>query len=350
METDAVEVTRRFTKYVFLDVVGFSRRTAEDQARIVRRLNAVVTESLAAHEIPEEDRIVIPTGDGMCIALIGRHPAYDVHLQLALSILTSLHTLNRETPERARRFRVRIGINQNTDVLVHDVNGRLNVAGAGVNDASRVMGRADGNQILVSRAVFDELEPTEKYARSFRPLIAVVKHNRRLEVYQYVAQGCPGLNTNVPSAWVRRMPLVVAYYLAHAIQNRDFLIKHQNQSDTVVAIVLLWLLARDSYGRSSSTETNPHVDLAPKDLLGRMFGLNTSFPQRFFGLLQAGGNAAGMLVALLQFVMEVLEPYRYYFEAGKFPPNLIFVSPLGKIKLKEEYPAVWTEFNLDQYS
>jgi hypothetical protein len=30
METDEPEVTRRFTKYVFLDVVSFSKRTAED--------------------------------------------------------------------------------------------------------------------------------------------------------------------------------------------------------------------------------------------------------------------------------------------------------------------------------
>jgi hypothetical protein len=119
------------------------------------------------------------------------------------------------------------------------------------------MGGADGNQILVSRAVFDELQPTEKYARSFKQLIAVVKHNRRLEVYQYVAQGHPGLNTNIPSAWVRRMTPVIAYYLAHAIQNRDFLIKHQNSGETVVAIALLWLLAVDSYRRSASTEVNP---------------------------------------------------------------------------------------------
>jgi class 3 adenylate cyclase len=347
METGEPEVTRRFTKYVFLDVVGFSKRTAEDQARIVRRLNSIVTESLDEHEVSEEDRIVIPTGDGMCIALIGRHPAYDVHLRLALSIFKSLHSYNRETPERARRFLVRVGINQNTDILVHDVNGRLNVAGAGVNDASRVMGPADGNQILVSRVVFDELQPTEKYAHSFRHLVAVVKHNRRLEVYQYIAQGHPGLNTNVPGAWVKRMTPVVAYYLAHAVQNRDFLKKHQNQSETVVAVALLWLLAVDSYGRSSSTEVNPHVELAPKDLLSHVFGLKMSFSQRFFGLLRADGNVAGMFGALVQFVMGVLGQYPHYFEAGKFPPNLIFVSPLGKVKLKEEYPGVWAEFNLN---
>jgi hypothetical protein len=208
------------------------------------------------------------------------------------------------------------------------------------------MGRADGNQILVSRAVFDELQPTEKYARSFRHLIAVVKHNRRLEVYQYIAQGHAGLNTNLPSAWVRCMPPVVAYYFAHAIQNKDFLIKHQNQSETVVAIALLWLLATDSYGRRSSTEVNPHVELVPKDLLSSLFGLNMSFSQRFFGLLRGDGNVAGLLIALVQFVMGVLGQYPHHFEAGKSPPNMIFVSTLGKIKLKEEYPGVWAEFNL----
>jgi hypothetical protein len=111
MESDNPAVTRRLTKYVFLDVVGFSKRTAEDQARIVRRLNSIVTESLAAHEIGEEGRIVIPTSDGMCVALIGRHQSYDVHLQVALGILKSLHAHNLETPETARRFLVRIGIN-----------------------------------------------------------------------------------------------------------------------------------------------------------------------------------------------------------------------------------------------
>jgi hypothetical protein len=327
-------------------VVGFSKRTAEDQARIVRRLNSIVTESLAAHEIGEEDRIVVPTGDGMCVALIGRHPSYDVHLQLALGILKTLHAHNLETPEKARRFLVRIGINQNTDILVRDVNGRLNVAGAGVNDASRVMGLADGNQVLVSRVVFEELQPAESYAQSFRPLVAIVKHDRQLEVYQYVAEGYAGLNTDIPSAWERSMTPIVAYYLAHAIQNRDFLIKHQNQSETVVAVVLLWLLTSDSYGRCYSSETSPYVDLAPKDLLSRVLGLNMSFAQRFFGLGRADANVAGVLVALARFIMEVLEQYQDYFEPGKFPPNLIFVSPLGKMKLKEEYPGIWAEFKL----
>lgn len=143
------------------------------------------------------------------------------------------------------------------------------------------------------------------------------------------------------------MTPVVAYYLAHAIQSRDFLNKHQNSGDTFVAIALLWLLAVDSYRRSSSTETNPHVELAPRDLLSCLFGLNMSFSQRFFGIRHSTDeNVAVMLAALVLLIMEVLGQYPNYFEAGKFPPNLIFVSPLGKMKLKEEYPGVWAEFKL----
>src|SRR2546423_5698236 len=142
MGTDSPEVIRRPAKYIFLDVVQFSMRTAEDQSRIVHRLNSIVRESLGSHGIKEEDRILIPTGDGMCIALIGLHQ-YDVHVRFALSILKSLHNYNEATAERARRFQIRIGINQNTDILVQDINNRTNIAGAGINDASRVMGQAD---------------------------------------------------------------------------------------------------------------------------------------------------------------------------------------------------------------
>jgi hypothetical protein len=71
-----------------------------------------------------------------------------------------------------------------------------------------------------------------------------------------------------------------------------------------------------------------------------------SFSHRFFGILRGDENVAAMLSALVLLIIEVLGQYPHYFEPGKFPPNLIFVSALGKMKLKEEYPGVWTEFNL----
>ena len=58
-------------KYVFLDVVGFTHnRSVETQSDIVRSLNAIVKTSIQASGIPEENQILIPTGDGICVALL----------------------------------------------------------------------------------------------------------------------------------------------------------------------------------------------------------------------------------------------------------------------------------------
>src|ERR1700730_8368864 len=141
-EQSEEKVTRRYIRYVFLDVVRFSQRSAEAQSAIVRKLNCIVLDALTDHHVDEGDRILIPTGDGVCIALSAQL-RYDIHIQIALGILAHVHTYNQTVTTTSRQFQVRIGINQNTDIIVTDVNGRPNVAGAGVNLASRIMDKAD---------------------------------------------------------------------------------------------------------------------------------------------------------------------------------------------------------------
>src|SRR5438876_10940737 len=105
-------------------------------------------------------RLFIPTGDGLCIALInteGRY-RYDIHMLVALNILESLEDYNRSQPDEMRRFHVRIGINSNEDNLINDINARPNLAGAGISLASRIMDKADGSQILVGESVFERLQ------------------------------------------------------------------------------------------------------------------------------------------------------------------------------------------------
>jgi hypothetical protein len=54
-------------KYVFLDIVGFTRnRTVEAQADIVKQLNAIVIEAVKESGSPRDKFIFIPTGDGIC--------------------------------------------------------------------------------------------------------------------------------------------------------------------------------------------------------------------------------------------------------------------------------------------
>src|SRR5688572_27393522 len=95
-------------KYIFLDVVSFSRgRSVEAQSDIVHSLNDIVKKSLSAHNVTPERRIMLPTGDGICVALLNIEEPYDIHVQLALSILRLLQEYNANIEDESRRFEIR---------------------------------------------------------------------------------------------------------------------------------------------------------------------------------------------------------------------------------------------------
>lgn len=96
---------------------------------------------------------------------------------------------------------MRIGINAGIDNLVIDINDQRNIAGAGISMASRIMGVADGNQILVGQTVFETLRYRDKYMSAFKPFRARIKHNMHIQVYQFISEGFAGLNTNTPSTF-----------------------------------------------------------------------------------------------------------------------------------------------------
>src|SRR6266404_6595043 len=201
-----IQANRVPAKYIFLDVVGFTvNRTVDAQTDIVATLNSTVLMALEAYEITEEQRLLLPTGDGICIALLNVESPYDIHLNIALLIIEKLAFVEGSTPsetefEKMRRFQVRIGIEARTDNQVIDINGRKNIAGDGINTAQRVMGLADGNQILVGPSVYENLHPWEKYYNWFRELKPLrVKHGRELRVFQYIGKWHRGLNIDEPS-------------------------------------------------------------------------------------------------------------------------------------------------------
>jgi hypothetical protein len=188
-------------KYIFLDIVGFTNnRSAEAQSHIVEVLNHIVEKSIVEHGLPKAKVLFVPASDGLEIALLNVESPYDIHLQIALSIIEEVNKYNSATPDEMRRFEVRVGINSNTDNLITDINGHQNIVGAGVNLGLRVMHLADGNQILVSSPVFGTLRYHEKYISSFRGFRVKIKHGLEMPVYQFKAEGFEGLNTSVPSS------------------------------------------------------------------------------------------------------------------------------------------------------
>jgi len=190
------------TKYVFLDVVGYTRdRSVEAQSDIVHALNNMVLGSVTENGVPKDKVIFLPTGDGMCIALLNIESPFDIHLLVALGIVRRIHRHSEKTQDDMRKFQIRIGLKANTDNLVVDINGRRNVAGAGISFASRVMDMADGNQILVGESVFDVLRHREKYMSAFKEYKATVKHGVEISVYQFIGGGHVGLNTRPPEVF-----------------------------------------------------------------------------------------------------------------------------------------------------
>lgn len=129
---------------LFLDLVGYSARTLNDQARIKQRLNTLVTRVLG--DIPADSRLAIDTGDGAALCFMGDP-------QEALRAAMLLRDLLAQ--RYAHSLPVRIGLHMGPVRVVEDVNGRVNVVGDGINVAQRIMDFAEPGQIVASRACFD---------------------------------------------------------------------------------------------------------------------------------------------------------------------------------------------------
>lgn len=183
-------------KYIFLDIVGYSyQRTVEAQTDIIDAMNNAVRKAIASLEIAKDRRVLIPTGDGVCVALLDVKDPFDIHLQLALKILELVDKYNQSQKDKMRQFQLRIGVNENIDNLITDINGNKNVAGAGITEAQRIMDQGSGGNILVGRTVFEQLRQRENYMTKFRKYPAVIKHNVKLDVYQFVDFSIKYLNS-----------------------------------------------------------------------------------------------------------------------------------------------------------
>ncbi|MGH9433104.1 MAG: hypothetical protein ACRD3T_16355 [Terriglobia bacterium] len=340
---------RALIKYVFVDVVKYTEgRSVEAQSDIVGTLNNLVTASTSEVGLSLGDRIFLPTGDGICIALIRPDLPYEVPLDLALIILRRLEEYNFGTHDATRQFRIRIGLNANVDNFISDINGQRNVAGAGINLAQRIMSCADENQIMLGDALHGVLAPRERYRNAFEHFVYLAKHEEKLNVHQFV-QGRQGLNTSQPSRFAtpvrreRSLTKFVAYYFAHLIRNREFLkrvMARSTEKERYSSLVLFVQLARDSEGASDATDIKryrPHTWGAGSKNIEEQFNYYNSIDH-------------WVLYDLAWSLMtKYLSNYRRCFESGGEGFLNHFVSPTGRQRLRAEWPAIWNEFGLELY-
>ena len=147
------EIQLEIAHVLFLDIVGYSKLSVNEQHGRVDELNGIVRLSEQFQKAEAATRILkIPTGDGMALVFY-RSP--EEPAQCAFEISQAL--------KDNQRLQVRMGIHSGPVGGVVDVNERTNVAGAGINLAQRVMDCGDAGHILLSRHVAEDLAEYERW-------------------------------------------------------------------------------------------------------------------------------------------------------------------------------------------
>src|SRR5205809_2964849 len=153
------EIELEIAHVLFLDIVGYSKLSVNEQHGRVDELNGVVRLSEQFQKAEAANRILkIPTGDGMALVF---YKSPEEPAQCAFEIATEVKK-NAGAKERLQ-LRLRMGIHSGPVSGVVDVNERTNVAGGGINMAQRVMDCGDAGHILLSRHVAEDLAEYERW-------------------------------------------------------------------------------------------------------------------------------------------------------------------------------------------
>jgi TolB-like protein/Flp pilus assembly protein TadD len=157
---------------LFIDLVGYSKLLIDEQKERLRELTDIVLATRQVGEATNEELVRLPTGDGM--ALVFRN-SLEEPAQCALEIARAL----KAHPE----IQVRMGIHSGPVSKVTDLNGRTNIAGAGINLAQRVMDCGDAGHILLSRHVVEDLAQYRQWSQRLHDLgECEVKHGIKLSL------------------------------------------------------------------------------------------------------------------------------------------------------------------------
>src|SRR5437762_7238346 len=167
------EIQLEIAHVLFIDTVGYSKLSINEQHAVVDELTQVVRATEQFQKADASERlIIIRTGDGMALVFY-TSPEAPVRCAMELSRALKDHP----------RLRLRMVIHSGSVSGVVDVTGGTDLAGAGLNLAQRMMHCGDAGHILVSKHVAEDLEEYDEW----RPLLhelgeCEVKHGARISV------------------------------------------------------------------------------------------------------------------------------------------------------------------------
>jgi serine/threonine protein kinase len=171
---------------MFLDLVGYSRRSVDQQVAIKTQFNELV--SRAIDGVDASSRIMLDTGDGAAICFLGDPEEALVSARLLRDLLRHKYH---------EKLSLRVGLHLGPVRMLKDLNDRVNVVGDGINVAQRIMDFSTANQIMVSRAYFDVISRISDGADGLFEFLGerYDKHQRAHEIYRLLDQ--PGARAPV---------------------------------------------------------------------------------------------------------------------------------------------------------
>jgi TolB-like protein/Tfp pilus assembly protein PilF len=167
------EIQLEIGHVLFIDIVGYSKLSINDQKAAVDELTQIVRGTAEFKRADESQRLIkIATGDGMALVF---YSTPEAPVRCAIEVTHAL----KDHP----RLRLRMGVHSGPVSGVIDVTERSNLAGSGLNLAQRVMNCGDAGHILLSKHVAEDLEEFEEW----RPLLhnlgaCEVKHGTEISI------------------------------------------------------------------------------------------------------------------------------------------------------------------------
>ncbi len=182
---------------LFIDIVGYSKLLINEQTAALQALNDAARQSKQFRQADATGALMrLPTGDGMALVFSN---SLEAPARCALEISEALRPL-------AAKFALRMGVHSGPVNQVSDVTGQLNLTGAGVNIACRVMDCGDAGHILLSRRVAEDLEHYREWQEIVHDLGSVtVKHGVEVSLFNLYtnAAGNPAIPEKVQRARAR---------------------------------------------------------------------------------------------------------------------------------------------------
>src|SRR6516164_8436284 len=194
---------------LFIDIVGYSKLLINEQRERIQELTEVVRGTKQFRLADADGKLMrLPTGDGG--ALVFR-TSPEAPVLCALEISRALKT----HPE----LQVRMGIHSGPVNEVADINEQVNMAGAGVNIAQRVMDCGDAGHILLSKRAAEDLGHYRQWQLQLHDLgECEVKHGGRLHVVNLYTKelGNPAVPTKLRQAVKKRRRVLIAVLILFA--------------------------------------------------------------------------------------------------------------------------------------